>query len=34
VVALDRERALSPSYDHTLRLWDLATCDTLRPQMP
>ena len=30
VVALDRERALSASWDNTLRLWDLATGDTLR----
>ncbi len=30
VVALDRERALSASSDSTLRLWDLATGETLR----
>jgi WD40 repeat protein len=30
VVALDRERALSTSWDNTLRLWDLTTGDTLR----
>jgi len=29
-VALDRERALSASSDTTLRLWDLATGDTVR----
>jgi WD40 repeat protein len=30
VVALDRDRALSASYDYTLRLWNLATGDTIR----
>jgi WD40 repeat protein len=30
VVILDRERALSASDDHTLRLWNLTTGDTLR----
>ncbi len=30
VVALDRNRALSASADHTLRQWDLASGDTLR----
>jgi WD40 repeat protein len=30
IVALDRDRALSASDDNTLRLWDLATGDTMR----
>jgi hypothetical protein len=30
VVALDRDRALSASWNGTLRLWDLAAGDTLR----